>query len=152
MLDGHWLQERRPLFNFPTQTVVTKTSETLTETNMASPDRPITALDILPRTVLVHPGFVFAGHLDVPRLRESAAKVLDVYPELNVAIEADWFKVSPALLSYLFSRPLLSSDLPVLQHQLTLVFFSQAWSMAHAGSERPRLGLQASRLARQDLS
>lgn len=64
---------------------------------MGSPDRPISGLDILPKHVLIHPGLIFSGHLDIPRLQESAAKVIDVYPELSVSIKSDYFTVGYSL-------------------------------------------------------
>jgi hypothetical protein len=61
---------------------------------MDAPSRPVESLDVLPKRVVIHSGFVFSGHLDVPRLREAAANVVGVYPELNVTIKGDWFTVS----------------------------------------------------------
>jgi hypothetical protein len=66
---------------------------------MQPPNRPVESLDVLPKRVIVHSGFVFSGHLDVPRLRGAAAKVVEVYPELNVSIKGDWFTVSCTCLA-----------------------------------------------------
>lgn len=68
---------------------------------MDSPSRPVEPLDILPRQVLIHAGLVFSGHLDITRLQQSAGKVVDVYPELNVCIKSTWFTVSRSLIDAL---------------------------------------------------
>lgn len=55
---------------------------------MAPPlQRPVTGADHMPKEVLVHAGLVFTGHLDIPRLRQSASELVNVYPELNVIVK-----------------------------------------------------------------
>lgn len=111
----------KPLLNQPRDSRVGGTA-------MEPPKRPVIGLDLLPKTVLVHPGFVFAGHLDVSRLRESAAKVVEVYPELNVSVKGDWFTVS-----FPFS-PMISS----LANSGALL---EAREMAYACCQQPGVGL-----------
>ena len=69
------------------------------DTTATAPERPTISLDFTAKPVFVHSGLVFAGHMDVPRLRDAAAKLIDVFPELKVSIKTTWMTVSSPLLS-----------------------------------------------------
>jgi hypothetical protein len=55
--------------------------------------RPVTGLDHLGKDVLIHVGLVFAGHLDVPRLRKSASEIISTFPELDIVVKRKWYPV-----------------------------------------------------------
>lgn len=61
-------------------------------TSMAD-GRPVTGVDHLAKDVLIHCGLVFAGHLDVDRLRKAASQITEVYPELNINARRRWWPV-----------------------------------------------------------
>ncbi|KAI9148473.1 hypothetical protein HJFPF1_12305 [Paramyrothecium foliicola] len=51
---------------------------------MDSSIRPVTGSDHMPKEVIIHAGLIFAGHLNVARLRDATENLITVYPELNV--------------------------------------------------------------------